>query len=342
MRVPKGLNMKNRERIKRIISGKEADRCGFWLGNPHPDSWPGIHKYFKTRSREVLRRKLHDDFRWMPPPNCYKDLKKRPFFYRMNKGKAAGPHGICANIETIRDLKKIHFPDPDYLDFTEMARALKKAGDVYRASGLWSPFFHEVCGLFGMENYFIKMYTHPQVVHAVTRKIVDFYLEGNRRLFREAKKSIDGFFFGNDLGTQLDLLISPEAFREFVLPYFRELTELAHDHGYQVILHACGAVYKVIGDLIDIGVDALHPLQAKAANMDAETLAREFKGKIAFLGGIDTQDLLIRATPKQVKAQVRKVKKLLGPNLIVSPSHEAILPDVPPENIRAMAEAAVE
>jgi uroporphyrinogen decarboxylase len=334
--------MKSRERVGMIISGKGADSCGFWLGNPHPDSWPGIHKYFKTRSQEVLRKKLHDDFRWMPPPNCYKDPKNRPFFYRMNKRKVLGPHGICADIETLKDVENIHFPDPDYLDFTEMAEALKKAGDVYRAGGLWSPFFHEVCDLFGMENYFIKMYTHPQVVHAVTRRIVDFYLEGNRRLFRKAKKTLDGFFFGNDLGTQLDLLISPEAFREFVLPYFRELTDLAHDHGYQVILHACGAVYKAIPYLIDIGVDAIHPLQAKAANMDAGTLAREFKGKIAFLGGIDTQDLLIHATPKQVKTQVRRVKRLLGPNLIVSPSHEAILPDVPPENIRAMAEAAVE
>lgn len=334
--------MKSRERIRSIIAGKEADRCGFWLGNPHPDSWPGIHKYFHTRSQESLRRKIYDDFRWMPPPNCYKDPKKRPFFYKMIKRKALGPHGICSDIETVGEVKKIHFPNPDYLDFSDMKKALKKAGDVYRAGGLWSPFFHEVCDLFGMENYFIKMYTHPEVVHAVTRKIVDFYLEGNRRLFREAGKMIDGFFFGNDLGTQLDLFISPEAFREFVLPYFKELADLAHNHGYQVILHACGSVYKAIPYLIDIGVDALHPLQAKATNMDAGTLARDFKGKIAFLGGIDTQNLLIQATPKQIKSEVRKVKRLLGPNLIVSPSHEAILPDVPPENIRAMAVAAVE
>ncbi|MBN1899724.1 hypothetical protein JW926_00195 [Candidatus Sumerlaeota bacterium] len=334
--------MKRRERVRRIVSGKEADRCGFWLGNPHPDSWAGIHKRFRTRSEEALRKKLQDDFRWMPPPNCYKDPQNRPFIYRMNKRKAVGSRGICADLENVKDVNKIHFPNPDYLDFTEMKGVLKKAGDVYRAGGLWSPFFHEVADLFGMENYFMKMYAHPQVVHAVTRKIVDFYLEGNKRLFREAGKDLDGFFFGNDLGTQIDLLISPEAFREFVLPYFKELSDLAHDHGRQVILHACGSVYKAIPYMIDIGVDALHPLQAKAANMDAETLAREFKGRIAFLGGIDTQNLLIQASPKKVKQEVRRVKRLLGPSLIVSPSHEAILPDVPPENIRAMAEAAVE
>ena len=76
--------------------------------------------------------------------------------------------------------------------------------------------------------------------------------------------------------------------------------------------------------------------------MYAETLARDFKGRIAFLGGIDTQDLLVNATPEEVKADVRRVKRLLGPRLIVSPSHEALLPNVPPRNLEAMAEAAIE
>ena len=59
------------------------------------------------------------------------------------------------------------------------------------------------------------------------------------------------------------------------------------------------------------------------------------------MGGIDTQDLLVNAAPDGVKNEVERVKKLLGPHLIVSPSHEALLPDVPPENVVAMAEAAV-
>ncbi len=153
---------------------------------------------------------------------------------------------------------------------------------------------------------------------------------------------IDAFFFGNDFGTQLNLLVSPDSFREFVFPYFRQLTDLGHRHGLQVILHSCGSIYKVIPDLIDLGVDALHPLQARAATMNAELLARDFAGKIAFMGGIDTQHLLVHGDPESIKEDVRRVKELLGPCLIVSPSHEAILPNVPPRNIEAMAEAAIE
>ena len=97
----------------------------------------------------------------------------------------------------------------------------------------------------------------------------------------------------------------------------------------------------MIEDLIDSGVDCLHPLQAKAANMDAETLASRFKGRITFMGGIDTQDLLVNGTPDDIANEVVRVKELQGPCLIVSPSHEALRSNVSPENVVAMARAAI-
>ena len=152
----------------------------------------------------------------------------------------------------------------------------------------------------------------------------------------EDKKTVVTF------GTQLDLICGPAQFDEFIMPWFRRFTEQGHRHGRQVMLHSCGSIFKVIDRLIEARVDCLHPLQARAANMDAATLAKHFKGRIAFLGGIDTQDLLVNATPEEIKTDVRRVKKLLGPCLIVSPSHEAILPNVPPQNVEAMIEAALE
>ena len=159
--------------------------------------------------------------------------------------------------------------------------------------------------------------------------------------FDQAGGLMDGFFFGNDFGTQLDLICGLPQFDEFILPWFRKFTDQAHSYDYQVILHSCGAIHRVIDRLIDAGVDCLHPLQALANNMDAETLARDFKGRIAFMGGIDTQDLLMNGTPKDVWERTLQVKALLGPRVIISPSHEAVLPNVPPENIEAMAKAAL-
>lgn len=334
--------MNSRERIKTIIKGESADRCGFWLGNPHPDTWPILHQYFDTSSEEELRQKLKDDFRWIAPWDTYKHPQGKPVFDVQRQEMELGAGGVFSYCEDVGEVFAFDWPNPDYLDFTQILQELKNTGDVYRASGFWCPFFHDVAEFLGMENYFVKMYTHPEVVHAITKQVVDFYLEANRRFFEKAGNLIDAFFFGNDFGSQVSLLISPEAFREFIAPYIKRLIQLGQDYGYQVILHSCGSIYRIIPDLIEMGIEALHPLQAKATNMGAKKLAREFKGKLSFMGGVDTQDLLVNANPEEVKADVRRLKNLLGPCLIVSPSHEAILPNVPPTNIKAMASAAVE
>ena len=251
-------------------------------------------------------------------------------------GLATG--GSLRDCESVAEVDAFPWPDPQYFDFSANVARLRAAGDLYRCGGMWSPFFHYVADFMGMENYFVRMYTHPEVVHAVTRHVVDAFLAGNRLLFEQAGDEMDAYFFGNDFGTQLDLLISPDAFREFVAPYFRELVNCAKDYGRQVILHSCGAINRVIPDLLDMGVDALHPLQALAAGMEAEGLAQAYGGKLAFIGAVDTQDLLVNGTPDDIRAEVRRLKGLLGPRFVVSPSHEAVLPNVPPANLVAMAE----
>jgi len=338
----KSYSMNSRERIKSIISGGVPDRCGFWLGNPHPDTWPILHKYFGTKTEEELRLKLRDDFRWIAPWNVYRHPEGKPVFDMQRKGISLNEGGVFATSESVEEVEAFDWPDPEYLDFSDFLKQLKNTGKFYRASGFWSPFFHEVCDFFGMENYFVKMFTHPDVVHAVTSHIVDFYLEANKRLFELAGDEIDGFFFGNDFGSQIDILITPAQFEEFVFPYFRKLTELGHKYNKQVILHSCGSIHRVIPQLLELEVDALHPIQAKATNMDADTLKRDFGGKVAFIGGIDTQELLVNGTPEDVKVDVQRVRKLLSSGIVISPSHEALLPNIPPKNIEAMAIAATD
>ncbi len=337
--------MNSRERIRALIAGETADRCGFWLGNPHADTWPILHKYFDTNTEEALRQKLGDDFRWTSPqffPNAYQDPDGKEMFDAGLDREKHGAVGPLAECENISEVESFPWPNPDFLNFDACLETLRNAGSVYRASGFWACFYHNVMDLFGMESYMIKMYTHPDVVHAVTDHVCGFYYEANERFFEAAGDLVDGFFFGNDFGTQRDLICGPKHFDEFIMPWLRKFTQQAHDHGYQAILHSCGAIHKVIGRLIGAGVDCLHPLQARAAQMAAETLAEDFKGQITFMGGIDTQELLIHGSPAEVKEDVRRVKELLGPRLIVSPSHEAVLPNVPPENVEAMAEAALE
>lgn len=338
------MTMSKRELIKRLMNGENTERTGFWLGNPHPETWPVLHAYFNTSTEEELRQKLNDDVRWICPQfydDVYQDPQGREMFDAgLDREKHAKPPLI--NCSTLAEVEAFTWPNPEYLNFDTCIHDLNNAGDVYRLSGFWCCFFHNVSDLFGMENYFLKMLMEPDIVQAVTQKVCEFYLEANQRFFEQAGNLVDGFFFGNDFGTQKTLIMALDQFNEFIMPWFKEFTAQGHQYNYQVVLHSCGAIYDVIDQIINAGVNCIHPIQAGAAKMDAQTLADSFKGRVTFMGGIDSQQLLTNGRPDEIKADVRRVKSILSPGLIVSPSHEAILPNVPPENVEALAMTALE
>ena len=70
-------------------------------------------------------------------------------------------------------------------------------------------------------------------------------------------------------------------------------------------------------------------------------LAKNFKDKLVFIGGVDTQDLLPFGTPQQIKDEIARIADIFGGRFIVSPSHEALLPNVPFENAIAMRDTVV-
>jgi uroporphyrinogen decarboxylase len=335
--------MTGRELVRAIIGRSPVPHAAFWLGNPHPDTWPLFHQYFHSSSEEDLHRKLGSDLRWITPQffsSTYRHPQGKGLFDMWKYKKSLGEAGPLSECETAAEIDDYDWPDPEYLVFDECLDALRAAGENYRASGFWCPFFHDAMDLVGVETMLMKMHTHPEVVHAVFRHICSFYLEANERFYRRAGDMVDGFFFGNDFGTQRDLFISPAHFDEFVLPWIQRLVRQAKAHGYQVLLHSCGSVYRLIDRFVAAGIECLHPLQARAGNMTAEVLAREWGGRLAFLGGVDTQELLVHGTPQEIRAEVQRLKRIFGPHYIVSPSHEALLPNIPPENVFAMAEEA--
>ena len=336
--------MTSREKVRKIFAFAADAVPAFWTGNPHPETYAMYRKELGLDTNEQLFTHLRDDCRWLSPWGAYKHPEGRPAFdfHGGRPPRSLGDPGVLGDATTIAEVDAIPWPDPAYLDFSETIAVIRDHQHQAVFTGMWCSFFHELHAYFGMEEYFIKMYTHPEVVEAATERIVNFYLAGTERLFQELGDLADIFFFGNDFGSQLDMLCGPAEFNRFVLPGFKQFIDLAHRYGKKAMLHSCGAIAKVIPTLIDAGMDGLHPLQAKAVGMDAATLAREYKGKIVFMGGVDTQHLLIHATPAEIKDEVRRLKDVLGPHFIVSPSHEAILPNVPLANVIAMAEATRE
>lgn len=334
----------SREKVKSVFQRKSNGLGTMWTGHPNDKTIPIFAKEWGIEpNREAIYSFLNDDCRWVMADGGYKHPEGRPAFdpaYGTER-KTLSAEGCFAHAETVAEIDQYPWPDPKYCDFSAIYAEIDKFPDKMVFTGMWSPFYHMIADFFGMENYFIKMYESPKIVEAVTEHIVDFLVAANEKFFAGLGNRADAMFFGNDFGTQLDLFISPELFRSFVMPSFRRLIEVGKRHNKIIMLHSCGSIYRIIPDLIDAGVDVLHPIQAKATGMDAMNLA-QYKNDLAFLGGIDAQSFFVQATPEQIKDEVRRVRSILGPNIVISPSHEEILPNVPAANVLAMAEAARE
>jgi len=336
--------MTGRERILRILNRQDVDRSAFWMGSPTLDAQDLYEEYFGCDSIDELSRLMRDDLVWIQP-EFYAAPGFPPMWDTM-AGKervSLGQAGVFAETETVDEIEAFsRWPNPDYVHFMPFEIRYDEAKDRDCAvfSGTWAPIWHVLMDFFGMENCFVKMYTHPEVVLAVMRKMTEFYLTINRRFFEKYGELVDIFFFGNDMGSQLDCMISPEMFRQYIFPFYQQLIDLAKSYGKKVALHSCGAVDRIIPDLIAMGVDILHPIQAKAKNMSAEHLQAAYGGQIMFLGGVDTQELLPFGTEQAVEDEVLRLRRIFGPHYICSPSHEALLPNVSPQKLKIMSETA--
>jgi len=336
--------MTPRETIHRLVARKGANRCGFWLGKPHPDTLSMLNKRLGTESLEEIQIVLGDDIRWITPQHHLAATYKHPEGKSMRPWRDANPHGLSgqgllSDTSTMEDLEKINFPDARHLDFTHTLSLLDAAGDFYRLSGFWSPFFHDLCYLFGTGELLMMLIAEPELVKEALDRICGFYYEANQRFYAAAGDRMDAFFFGNDFGTQQAMMMSPALFREFFLPWIAKFAQQAHDHGYHCILHCCGSIPDIVDDLIGAGVDCLHPMQTIARGMDPGSLASRFGGRVTFMGGVDTQHLLQEGTRADVDNAVKHLLEVFGNNIIIGPSHEALLPGVNIENVVQMADS---
>jgi len=147
-----------------------------------------------------------------------------------------------------------------------------------------------------------------------------------------------------DLGIQNQLMLRPETYRRMIKPYHRRLVDVMKSATRaKVVLHSDGSVYPIIGDLVDIGIDGLNPVQVSAADMEPRRLKAEFGKDLAFWGAIDTHRVLPHGIPEEVAAEVRRRIDVLAPGggYVVASVHN-IQAEVPPENVVVMVRTAQE
>jgi uroporphyrinogen decarboxylase len=127
-------------------------------------------------------------------------------------------------------------------------------------------------------------------------------------------------------------------------PNVKRFVDLGKQVGLKVMLHSCGGVREILPDLIEIGMDALNPVQVDAAGMEPAALKRDFGDRICFHGAIDHQHILPNGTVDEVRAEVRRIIDIMEPGggYCLAASHDLLLAEFPLENIVAMYDEGFE
>ena len=243
--------------------------------------------------------------------------------------------------DTVEELRGHPWPEPDWWDFSPLPAIIGhlNAHDAYHFRFRVGSVFEIAWQLRGMERFLMDLAMDPSIPMYMMDRLTDVYLENTRRVLDLAGDQIDVVYFYDDVSTQDSLLMSKRMWRRCVRPYHVKLADLAHAYGKLVMVHCDGAVYPLIPELIDMGVDILNPVQPDAKGMDLRLLKQEFGDRLSFHGGVDIRSVLPHGTPEEVAAAVRECISLLGQDggYILCSAHH-IQPDTPVENVLAMHE----
>lgn len=309
-----------------ILRRFRVDMRGMGLGAP--DGW---------KEKWLDERTVQDEWgvvRTRPPGSHYFDLCGSPF----------------AEDNSLTAIDRHSWPDPydpgRYRGLGEKARRLHRETDYAVVLDLNCSFFLRCAELRGWENFYADLVADQAFAGALMDRFLDIRLAMAERALAEVGEDVDILMVSSDdLGMGDRTLVSPALYRTLIKPRQKRMFDLFKAKSpAKRFYHTDGAVYSLLGDLLEIGVEVINPVEVHAAGMeDTAKLKREFGDRLAFWGAIDTHHVLPSGTPDEVRAEVRRRIRDLGPGggYVISPVHN-IQPDVPPENVVAMYEAAFE
>ena len=251
---------------------------------------------------------------------------------------------------TLEDLETYEWPNPaeifDYSSIRSQALDLHNEGEYAIVGNMGSPgnIFEQSWYLRGMTEFFLDLVDNKDFAHALLSKITEIRKQNAKYFLKEVGEYLDVFQLADDLAMQNGPYMSPDLYREMIKPYqvelFRYVKELTPA---KIYYHSCGSVTRLLDDLIDVGVEILNPVQVSADGMQTDQLKQRFGNKLSFWGAMDTTEILPKGTADDVRKEVRKIIRDLAPGggFVLASVHN-LQPDIPPENIIAMFEAAAQ
>jgi len=244
-----------------------------------------------------------------------------------------------ATATSTNELKGHLWPEPDWWDFTPLRRLMAQydAQEEYHLRFRIGSVFEIAWQLRGLQEFLMDMVNQPEIPQYIMERLTDVYVENTRRVLELAGDRLDMVYFYDDVATQQNLMISARMWRRVIKPLHQRIIDVAKKFGKPVMYHCDGALYPLIPELIDMGIDVLNPVQADAAGMDPQRLKAEFGDRLSFHGGLDIIKTLPRGTVADVQAEVTERINVLGKEggYILASSHH-IQSDTPLDNVFAM------
>ena len=252
-----------------------------------------------------------------------------------------------ANVKSMGDIDKIPVSE---ITHEELSYLREKAKELYEKTD------YAILGSFGgnileagqsdwgYERFFIEMALNPDMVHYYLERKIQVYLRDLEKYLNAVGEYIDVIQFGDDLGTHENTQISIQMYRDMIKPYHTRLYQYVRNNfpNVKVFLHSCGAIYDLIPDLIDAGVEILNPVQLSARNMDPIKLKREFGNHLTFWGGgCDTQTTLTFGSLEDIRNEVEELIGIFAPGggFVFTQVHN-IQADISPEKIMELYNTA--
>lgn len=330
--------MTRRERVVKALAFQEPDKAPWHIGLTIPLQEEIARELGAADVDQALGNhflSLHSG-----PPDAWTEVK--PGFWRDQFG-VVWDRTVDKDIGNVIDLV---FPEPDldgydwpdplnpkkYTAWNE--RIESDNGDRFVLAELSFSLFERAWTMRGMENLLMDMILHEEFVNELLDTICDWNIEVLKKMMTYP---VDAVLMGDDWGQQRGLLTGGALWRKYILPRIRRMYAVVRDAGRKVVIHSCGKVDELFDDLVDAGLHCFNPFQPEV--MDTFALAKKYKGRLAFYGGISTQRLLPYGTPGDVRREVRHICRQIGAGggYIAAPAHDTPK-DVPVENVLALWE----
>jgi uroporphyrinogen decarboxylase len=223
--------------------------------------------------------------------------------------------------------------DTFIVSFIDIPERIERHGDRFRVFQIGFSLYERAWTMRGMTNLMMDFYDHPAFVRELLSAIADYNLAQAEKAL---EYDIDAIYLGDDWGMQRGLQMGPKIWHEFIYPVLRRMYTFVRDRNRYVMIHSCGDVDELFDDLIDIGLNCFNPFQPEV--MDVATLMQQYRGRLAFHGGLSTQRTLPYGTAQDVRNETRMLLELgREGGYIFAPAHD-VEGDVPLENMLAFIE----